>query len=293
MAISHLNPLARPYYPSCQEKLNLFSINCLFVLQKSAELSAIAEIHRPGIICLSETGLAPSVALSISGYTTFRRDRPPNENKSGTASRGYGGVAILVRDHRFSFIQLRHDLSRLTCETVWVELQPCSGSSKPIIVCSAYRPHSAKSTEKNHFCKMLTDALITIPMSSYHVILTGDFNCKHQHWCPADSTCPAGAALYCHLACFGLEQLVNTPTHTAPAWTQSCLDLLFVNNSQLATDLCSWILGSSDSVMSVRSLTITWPTSAVDTTQTFPLPQPSCPLPLSWDSLNSDPSNCD
>ena len=144
MANSHLNPLARPYYPRCQEKLNLFSINCRSVLNKSAELSAIAEIHRPDIICASETWLAPSVALSISGYTTFRRDRP-NENKSGTASRGYGGVAILVRDHRFSCIQLRNDLSRPTCETVWVELKPCSGSPKPIIGCSAYRPPSAKS----------------------------------------------------------------------------------------------------------------------------------------------------
>ncbi|XP_065199113.1 uncharacterized protein LOC135830834 [Sycon ciliatum] len=296
MANSHLNPLTRPYYPRCQEKLNLFSINFRSVLNKSAELSAIAEIHRPDIICLSETWLAPSVALSISGYTTFRHDRPPNENKSGTASRGYGGVAILVRDHRFSCIQLRNDLSRPTCETVWVELKPCSGSPKPIIVCSAYRPPSAKSTEINHFCNMLTDALVTIPMSSYHVILTGDFNCKHQHWCPTDSTSPAGAALYRHLTCFGLEQLVNTPTHTTPAGTQACLDLLFVNNPQLATDInTTCALGSSDHLTVLCWFELS-PSPGQHLQQAprkhFPYRNRHVPSHC-WDSLNSDLSHCD
>ena len=154
----------------------------------------------------------------------------------------FSGVAILVRDH-VSFV------SNFATTLVALPVKQCGWSSPtPFNVCSAYRPPSAKSTEINHFCNMLTDALVTIPMSSYHVILSGDFNCKHQHWCPSESSCPAGAALYRHVTCFGLDRLVNTSTNTAPA----CRDPVVVRpslrqNPQLATDInTTCALGSSD-----------------------------------------------
>ena len=291
MARPQLNPLARPYFPPCQGKLTLLSVNCRSIVNKSAELSVIADFNKPDVICLNETWLNPSIALTISGYTTFRRDRPPHDNKSGTATRGYGGVAILVRQNRFGRVQVRDDLARPTCESVWVELHPILGSPTPILVCCTYRPPSVKTTEIDHFCDMLASALVTVPMSSYHVIMAGDFNSKHKRWCPSDLTCPAGAALFRTLTCFGLDQLVQSPTHTTSSGTQSCLDLVFTNQPLLATDVhTACALGSSDHLMVSCQFAVSLPLDP-----DLPLPSRK-PFPYRfrrvpsqcWDSMNAD-----
>ena len=291
MARPQLNPLARPYFPPCQGKLTLLSVNCRSIVNKSAELSVIADFNKPDVICLNETWLNPSIALTISGYTTFRRDRPPHDNKSGTATRGYGGVANLVRQNRFGRVQVRDDLARPTCESVWVELHPILGSPTPILVCCTYRPPSVKTTEIDHFCDMLASALVTVPMSSYHVIMAGDFNSKHKRWCPSDLTCPAGAALFRTLTCFGLDQLVQSPTHTTSSGTQSCLDLVFTNQPLLATDVhTACALGSSDHLMVSCQFAVSLPSDP-----DLPLPSRK-PFPYRfrrvpsqcWDSMNAD-----
>ena len=301
---SSLNPHAHPFFPtrhslpthqhSTPPQLTLLSTNCRSVVNKCTELTIVAEEWQPDIICLTETWLDPNIAPNITRYDTFRRDRPPAENKSGTSARGYGGVAILVRQNKFKSVAMRPDLARDGCEAVWVQLQPYPAAAEPILLCCSYRPPSAKPTDIARYCQTLEDVLITLRLSSSHVILTGDFNSKHTSWCSTDSTNTAGAELYRTLSPFGLHQLVNTCTYTSPSGVQACLDLVFSNRANLSSCVeTDCPLGASDHAIVYCQFDIPLPQFPREITSQAQEPNPMSfdlrhVTPAVWEAVNAD-----
>jgi hypothetical protein len=60
-----------------------------------SNIETLTQYHDPGIICLEETQLRPSLLLNLRGYTTHRYDYLDGD-------RANGGTVILVKDCIFS-----------------------------------------------------------------------------------------------------------------------------------------------------------------------------------------------
>ena len=227
--MSSLNLHATPFYPRSESDLTLITMNCRSLVNKLAELSIVLESTKPSIVCLMETWLCPSVSLHVPGYSCFRRDRPAHENRNAHSfTRGYGGVAVLVRTDAFQHILHRPDLQRQGCESTWVEVKS-QCTPNPILVCCMYRPPSQTVEQLSFFSDMLVDAIQSSCYDECDFFLTGDFNAKHNDWCSSDSTSTAGTNLQTVFSMLGLQQLVSFPTYTSSAGANSCLDLLVTN----------------------------------------------------------------
>ena len=156
-------------------------MNCRSVLNKLSELQIILDNLAPTIVCLTETWLCPSNLMHTTNYTWYRRDRPTVENiRSTDDSRGYGGVALLVRDNVFSSVTRRTDLQRTSFEAVWLGVFPISAAPinihiQPLIVACIYRPPSQTSSELSHFC---------------HLRHLQNFRISAIHWKIACISCP-------------------------------------------------------------------------------------------------------
>jgi len=258
-----LNALAQPFYPRSTEfNLTIITVNCRSVVNKVAELVLQAEQCSPDIICLTETWLTAGTPLHVPGYLCHRRDRPTDENRvNANAARGYGGVAILVRENVFTYVKPRIDLCQPQCESVWLELgsQQPGRNEKSLLVACYYRPPSTSGPDINHFCSQLEDSLQMIDLSSRSVVLTGDFNARHSDWYGSDTISTAGIHLSNVFSCFGLTQSVSFPTYVTPSTglPSACLDLFVTNRPGYvqAVDFAA-PLGASDHLQVVCNFTL-------------------------------------
>eukprot|EP00117_Sycon_ciliatum_P035794 scpid83118/ scgid4819/ len=224
-----LSAHAFPFFPDHAHSINIVTINCRSVTNKLPELYAICHANKPTIICLTETWLSPSLLFSVPGYTCFRKDRSTHKNLRSNL-RGYGGVAILIRDGTFPHCTRRHDLDSPQSEALWLELgAPAGLRANPLLICCHYRPPSQSLLDITSFCDILTDTLCSLDLSLFDVFLTGDYNAHNSDWWSGDTTSRAGTELSHVFSSFGLQQLVNFPTRVAPNGRLSCLDLLATN----------------------------------------------------------------
>lgn len=254
---TELNPQAFPFYPRQHSRITLLSLNCRSIVNKVSELVAICRIHSPDIVCLSETWLTPNTPFALPGYSIHRRDRTSTTDPHSAVQRGYGGVAILVRDNVFGFVKVRSDLLQLGLEAIWLELRMQTSPHHPIVVCSSYRPPSTVIAHIQDFCSKMEDCLQRIDLSTSTLLLAGDFNAHHSKWHSFDKTSPAGRQLQTLFSCFGLEQMVSFPTHTSPSGRSSCLDLVVTNSPNNVISLDSAApLGASDHVQIICSLQV-------------------------------------
>ena len=100
--------------------------------------------------------------LNIDGYDFERRDR---EGKSG------GGILVYISN--MLNYKRRHDLELGGIESIWIEIS--IPNSKPILVCSVYRPPSAP-------CSWVTELCCEINRASCddkEMIIMGDYNIDH------------------------------------------------------------------------------------------------------------------
>ena len=293
-----LNPHAFPYYPSHEENITILNVNCRSVVNKVYELTILAEHTSAAIICLTETWLSHHTNLSIPGYMCFRRDRPSQENRSSTHSdRGYGGVAILVKEDIFRMCNPRPDLQRPSVESIWLDIITKDNSS--ILMGCMYRSPSQTASQLSYFCDSLAESLQGINLFSTGLLLTGDFNAHHTSWCHQDSISTSGEKLNTVFACFGLQQMVDFPTRWAPdSLSSSCLDILVTNKPQLVRSIDSGApLGSSDHLTVVIRLYHSLPQQAPGITPLFPGKEVNQILPVykfravppeKWQDINKD-----
>ena len=90
------------------------SYNISYVLYDSLIRSreSYCNTYHPDVLFLCETWLTPNQQFNIPSYSCYRRDRPVYDNPHNRdPTRGYGGVAVLIRNGVLGNNQLLHILS--------------------------------------------------------------------------------------------------------------------------------------------------------------------------------------
>ena len=146
------------------DKLSILSLNCRSVRSQSrrALLQSIIEEYQADIVIGCESHLDDSFSsreIFPSQYAVMRKDR----------CIGGGGVFLALKSH-LTFVE--EPSFHGNAEMVWVKL--CLNKSKPIYVCSLYRPPGSSPEPLFE----LNDILTTIHESSVspEILLAGDFN---------------------------------------------------------------------------------------------------------------------
>ena len=119
--------------------LHFYNLNIRYLVPKLDELRlAMATERCPDILGVCKTFLEPNISDSqviIDGYSMLRKDRSDTQNKSG------GGLVLY---HRNTLNRRRRpELEASNTETLWSELT--LPNSRPFLICTVYRPPSAKS----------------------------------------------------------------------------------------------------------------------------------------------------
>ena len=152
-------------------QLYVAAINVQSLKPHLLELRQEIDHHGYEVISLSETWLKPAThnrLVPVPGYQLIRRDRPDG--------RGYGGVAVLVRDSLETIVIDSPDRptegSRL--ESLWVQIR---AGGRKVMLCSLYRPPvqtSARVTADLDELERQVQHVLT--RHSGLIILTGDVN---------------------------------------------------------------------------------------------------------------------
>ncbi len=119
----------------------------------------------PDILGLCETFLTKDVSdgqVSMSGYVLHRKDRNETVDKLG------GGIVCYVRESIECNRRSEFEISNI--ETMWLEI--ILPKSRPLLVCTVYRPPDARSNWIDGF----EDELSVAHGTNLEVILMGDFN---------------------------------------------------------------------------------------------------------------------
>ena len=166
-------------------------------------LKAYIAIHKFDIICVSETYLHSSTTsddddLTISGYNLIRSEHP-SKNKRG-------GICIYYKN----FLPLRVLSIQYLQECINFELNI---GGKICNFISLYRSPSQTQDEFEKFIDNLELNLnILCQNNPFLIVLIGDLNAKSKNWyCHKSSH--EGNAIENVTAQFGLQQIINKPTH--------------------------------------------------------------------------------
>ena len=66
-------------------------------------------------------------------------------------------------------------------------------------------------------------------------MITGDFNCRNSSWYLGNPVTPEGAHVEALTSFYGLNQLIQTPTHLLQN-SVTCIDLVFTNQPHLVME---------------------------------------------------------
>lgn len=197
--------------------LKVLTINCRSIVDKKLDYDNMIASTQPDIVLGTESWLKPKhydneIFSPELGYTPFRRDR---QKQTG------GGVFIAVKN---SLIAQEATHLHTDCENIWVKIQ--LQGSKPLLVCSYYKPKEHDPHSTNEFNKSLSMATKT----SATVWVGGDFNMPKMDWSNISPT--PDCKLQSHYRDFinilfdnNITQMVQDPTRG-----NHILDLFLTNN---------------------------------------------------------------
>ena len=95
-----------------------------------------------------------------------------------------------------------------------------------------YRSPSQNSLEYQDFLSGFEQLLVNIEgFKPNSTILIGDYNAHSRSWWPSDTNTPEGMQLDALTSSYGLQQLVNEPTHIPSS--SSCIDLIVTDQPSL------------------------------------------------------------
>ena len=197
------------------KSLNILYYNARSLLPKLDELSAIAEVERPDVICIVESWLSAEILnceVSIESYEILRLDR----NRHG------GGLVMYIHNSLSAKVVLSGD----NVELLVVSVSPFNVSCK-FCISLFYRPPSSSLD----IFDTLSFSLQSLDPSVYNCfVLTGDFNvdyfCTHSPLFKRLDNC---------LSPFSLCQLVKSATHTSHNGTSTLIDLVFLSKTLQST----------------------------------------------------------
>ena len=209
--------------------LHLCNLNIQHILPKLDELRTIMSTDKcPDVLGVCETFLASHVSdgqISIEGYDLIRKDRSDTQDK---CARG-GGLIFYYRNTLNCKRRPELEISKL--ETIWVEFP--LPNSKPILICTVYRPPSVQSEWTDLFEREISIAQTT----GLELILMGDFNIDYKtrvnkKWLNL-------------IELFDLSQLVSQPTRITHT-TDTIIDHFYTPNPEHITECYVASLSISD-----------------------------------------------
>ena len=210
------------------------------------------------LLFLCETWHTPNQQFNILSYSCYRRDRPVYDKPHNRdPTRGYGGVAVLIRNGVFGNIQLL-DIPSTGFEAVAVTatvLEPSHSTQRiekeSILFVCIYRPPIHRQEQQTRFLQSLHVMLQRLLNdTSATVVIAGYFNAHCSDWCASDQDDEIGKKINNTFLSYSLEQLVDFPTHLNSMGYDACLDLVITNKPHRFQKLHSLdSLGDSDHVI--------------------------------------------
>ena len=207
----------------CHWNLNSISAH---MFTKVSLLSAYISVHKFDIICLSKTYLNSEIPsddenLKIPGYSLVREDHPSNSK--------HGGVCVYYK----SSLSFRVINVRYLQESISFELRI---GGKCCRFSCLYRSLSQAQDEFETFLKNFELTLDKIHENNpFMTIILGDFNAKSNNRGKSDITSLEGSKIDTIANSYGLDQLVQEPTHILNALS-SCIDLIFTSQPNLVME---------------------------------------------------------
>ena len=201
---------------------NLNSISAHNFIKMSL-LKTYTATYKLNVICLSETYLDSSISndddnLEIPGYDLFRADHPSNTKR--------GGVCICYRNSlalKILNVQYLHE-----CINFEIRI-----GGKLCRFVSVYRSPSQSQDDFESFAKRFELNIDTATAhNTFLTVALGDFNAKSNLWFKGDKTTYEGSKIHGITSTFGLQQIINEPTHTIGD-SSFCIDLIFTSPPNL------------------------------------------------------------
>ena len=132
----------------------------------------------------------------------------------------YYKKSLVVKTINISYLQ-----ECLLCEVMTDNIREC--------IALIYRSPSQNSLEFQNFRSGFEHLLINIEgLKPNFTVLLGDYNARSRSWWASDTIPPEGKQLDVLTSSYGLQQLVNEPTHILPS-SSSCIDLIFTDQPSL------------------------------------------------------------
>ena len=178
------------------------------------------------MICLSETYLDSRILsdngnLELPGYNLVRADNPINTKRGGVCIYYENSLPLKVIDIQF------------LNECINFEIR--IGRKLRSFLC-LYRSPSQTRDIFQTFADNFELTLDTIIKKNIFLTVTlGDFNAKTTNWYKNDINSYEGLKIDTITSQFGLQQLINEPTHLT-ANSSSCIDLIFTSQPNLVME---------------------------------------------------------
>jgi len=207
--------------------LKIAALNVNSLCKHIDELRIILRNRPLDIFIINESKLDDTIKnelVNIAGYNIIRKDR----NRHG------GGVAMYIKEE-LNYSD-RNDLVPEDLELLCTEVK--FKSSKPLFVCTWYRPPNSEINVLNKYEEFLAKN----DGENKETIILGDFNCDHLNETSNDGNTVLLKVLN---TIYGFEQLINEPTRTTQT-SSTLIDLVLTNHPEKITKSGVVQLGISD-----------------------------------------------
>ena len=181
---------------------------------------------------MAKKSVSDSEIFPTNEYKIFRLDRttkthPPDPSNESKYRKNGGGVLIAVR-RDIDIVSTRLEFS-CAAEVLGITLKFSDG--KKIIICSYYRVGNLGAKNHSEFSEYIRKARCRRGVVG--IIVAGDLNLPSVNWEEYSSTVPAERLFLDTFSNYGIEQLVNVPTHIKG----NILDLVLTDKPQLLFDI--------------------------------------------------------
>ena len=195
-----------------EAKLKCTSINCRSVKNKTADIAAVIDEHKPDIILCNEFWLNPDIEskeIFPENYKIVRKDRVNDVNG--------GGVFEAVINHMVIIHLTDMDTN---CEIIWTQYAICLKSSRNI-----------------YYWDPIIDPKVGNSLDRKNVITAGHFNAPDTNWSEENSPVSAASERCLEIVdIHDLYQHVNEPTRKTET-SNNILDLVFLNIASVIGDV--------------------------------------------------------
>ena len=217
-----------PKLNSCQSfsicHWNLNSISAHFI--KLSLLRPYITIHKFDVVCLSETYLNASISndddsLEVPGYNLFRADHPSNTKRGGVCIYYRNSLALKILDIHYlqECINFQTMIGGKLCRFVPLYRSPNQSPDDFELFANNFELNIDAVTANNPFL----------------TVVLRDFNVNSNLWFKGDKTSYERSKIDAITSLFGLQQLINEPTHLL-ADSSSCIDLIFTSQPNLVME---------------------------------------------------------